>query len=186
MRFRVIQLPAALVGLALLLASGCIFSPERKPPKVPKPFVYLPPISPQNVLQNLVSSYTNRDSVETALVYDAAYQGSSSDPSQPTPVYAFTRADEVHHVHRLKNDPNIVSVQLDLGQGSTWNVLPGLVTDPPGALVIPIQFYSIVVRDVSSSEYVFKPVTMEYAFKPTQVAPGDTVWTVCRWTETAN
>ena len=182
---RVIRGPLALAGLSLLLLAGCIFSPDRKPPK-DVTVIYPVADSPGNTLQKLILAYNNRDSVRTGEVYDVNYQGSSADPSQPTPVYQFTRASEISHVKRLHDDQNIVNVSLDLGPSNAWQLLPGLATDPPGTIVIPIQYATISVKDVSAAEYVFKPVTMEYAFKPTEISPGVTHWTVIRWTETAN
>src|SRR5262245_32048019 len=104
MASRLIRAFSLLSASCLLLAAGCIFSPERKPPKKPVPFDYLPPISPGNVLQNLVSAYNNRDSVETALVYDDTYTGVSTDPSAQTPVPDLHKPDEIHHVKRLHDD----------------------------------------------------------------------------------
>jgi hypothetical protein len=184
---RLIRVAAALLMVAALLATGCIFSPDRKPPSKPKPIDYEDPISPQNVLLNLIEAYTNRDSVGTAAVYDASYQGTSSDPGAPQPIVQFSKDDEVRHVGRLKLDPNIVSVFLDLGSAPTWQRLDGSVSDPPGWAVIPIPASRIEITDNSiNTKYEAVNHIIEYTFKPTVGAPGDTTWTVVRWTEFAN
>jgi hypothetical protein len=179
-----------MLGLAIL--SGCIFSPERKKaPPPPPPVVYLRPISPQNVLQNLIGSYVGRDSVGTDSVYDNSYIGTSTDLSLPTPIPSFSKADEVRHVGRLRLDPNIVSVYLDLGSPASWQVLDGNPTDPPGYKIIQISNQVVRIEDISrATTWQSQNQIIEYAFKPTAVpaAPpeADTTWTVVRWTEFAN
>jgi len=177
--------------VALVLLAGCIFSPERKPPTVKAPLSYLKPTSPQDVLQNLIASYVNRDSVQTRLVYDASYVGTSIDPSAPDPIPDFTREDEIRHVGRLKLDPNIVTVFLDLGANGTWEVLDGNASDPPGWKIIPINSQTVRIEDIAlSTTWQSLNQVIEYTFKPTDVpgAPAgeDTTWTVVRWTEFAN
>lgn len=179
-----------LVGLTVL--SGCIFSPERKKaaPPVPPPN-YLKPISPANVLKNLIDAYVARDSIETAVVYDNAYVGTSTDLSLPTPIPAFSKTDEVRHVGRLRLDPNIVSVFLDLGTPTAWQVIDGGPSDPAGAKVIQITSQTVRIEDISkATTFQSQNQIMEYAFVPTHVpgapAAEDTTWTVVRWTEFAN
>jgi hypothetical protein len=172
----------SLVLLALALGCG-------KDDKVvgPGPIQYPPPSSPQNVLLNLIKAYTSRDSVGTAAVYDAAYQGTSSDPGAPQPIVQFGKDDEVHHVGRLKLDPNIVSVFLDLGPASTWQRFGPSASDPPGWAIIPIPASRIEIQDSSTNtRYEATNNIIEYTFKPTVNAPGDTTWTIVKWTEFAN
>lgn len=145
---------------------------------------YLSPTSPQNVLENLVTAYNNRDSIQTRAVYDSFYVGTSTNPSAPEPIPSFSRADEIHHVHRLHDDTNIVSVSLDLGQRSAWQRLPADASDPPDWAVIPIQYALVRIEDVSNSTtYEANRSVMEFRFKPRVTAPGDTTWTVVGWDE---
>jgi len=156
-------------------------------PKQPGPIIIPLPTSPQNVLQNLAKAYVERDSIETAAVYDIAYQGTSNDPSSPTPILNFSRADEIRHVSALHNNPNIVSVSLDLGPATSWQRMPPNASDPPGWAVIPIPASVVQLSDVGSNTvYTSTNRTMEFTFKPTVSSPGDTTWTVVRWTEFAN
>jgi len=151
----------------------------RKPPPPPGPS------SPQVVLQNLVLAYNSRDSLETKLLYDAQYQGTSTTASLV--VSTFTKADEVAHVKHLHDDPNIINVMLDLGPASTWQRMPGQASDPPGWAVIPVTYHLVRISDIASgSLYETGPSQMEFTFKPTVTSPGDTTWTVVRWTEVAN
>ena len=187
MQFRFIRFNRGvpfLLALSLVLASGCIFSPDQKPPKVKPPVEYLAPTSPQNVLQNLVMAYSARDSIATFAVYDPAYEGTSTDPSAPIPIVQFTRAQEVSHVKRLHDDPNIVSVSIDLGQPATWVFLPPNPSDPTWE-IIDTNFQSIEIRDITTFTYQSSNRQIEWAFKPTTVG-STTTWTVIRWTEIAN
>jgi len=186
MQFRLNRVAPLLVLIALALASGCIFSPEQKPPKVKAPIEYLDPISPQNVLQNLVKAYKGRDSIATSAVYDNEYTGSSTDPSAPEPIVEFNKAQEVSHVHRLHDDPNIVNVDLDLGPPETWQVLDANASDPPEWKIINTNFQKVEIRDITSFTYESSNRQIEWAFKPTRTSSGDTTWTVRRWTEIAN
>lgn len=95
---RVLGLLVALAVGALALA-GCGKDPVKPP--AAKPFTYLAPHAPTSVLQNMVSAYNNRDSVETGVVYDVNYRGYS--PGAPLGVGYFTRSDEVHHDHHQRH-----------------------------------------------------------------------------------
>lgn len=182
----------AVVSLWLLVVAtgGCgkkTVGPSNGTDRTPAPS----PTTPQGALQVLISAYTNRDSVRTAAVYDSAYQGTSSNPAAPTPVLTFTRADEIRHVGRLKLDPSLVSVFLDFGSPTTWQVLDGNSNDPPGWKVIQITNHTVRIEDIASATtWESQNTAMEYTFKPTAVpgAPAleDTVWAIVRWTEIAN
>src|SRR5690349_3393225 len=166
-----------LLGALLLLAAGCIFSPERKPPTKIVEAPYLAPISPSNVLQNLVTSYTRRDSVETALVYDVNYSGSSNDLSGVIPPSSFTQADEIRHVGALKLSTNVVGVTLDLGSPNIWVRQPGNASDPPGYAIINIPASKVSIDDVGLNRiWESTNRVIQYTFKPTVKAPGDTTW----------
>ena len=175
------------LGALLLLAAGCIFSPERKPPTTIRQTPYLAPTSPSNVLQNLVTAYVRRDSAETALVYDANYSGSSTDLSGVLPKSSFTQADEIRHVGALKLSTNIVGVTLDLGDYRIWVRQPGDASDPPGYAIINIPASKVSIDDVGLNKlWESTNRVIQYTFKPTVATPGDTTWTVITWTEIAN
>lgn len=186
MQCRVNRILPLLLVSCIALASGCIFSPDKKPPKVTPPIEYEPPISPANVLMNLVKAYNGRDSVATKAVYNENYQGTSTDPSQPTPIVQFTRASEVSHVKNLHDNPDIVSVLLDLGQPGTWQVLPPNASDPPDWVIINTNFQRVEITDGSQqATYLSSNQQLEWAFKP-DTTGSTTTWTVIRWTERTN
>lgn len=172
-------------AVLLVLALGCgsddkIVGPRRT---IPIPTGS----SPQQTLQNLVFAYNSRDSVVTAVVYDDTYSGVSVYPGSPPGGLQVSKSDEVRHVGWLKLDANIVSILLDMGHAATWQRLPGALGDPPGWAVIPIPNSTVRIDDHGTSTiWESKNSTMEFTFKPTVNAPGDTTWTVIRWTEFAN
>ncbi|HET9950381.1 MAG TPA: hypothetical protein VFS09_01175 [Candidatus Eisenbacteria bacterium] len=186
MQFRLNRVLPLLLVSSLALTSGCIFSPDKKPPTVKPPIEYLAPVSPGNVLLNLIKSYEARDSIQTGLVYDADYQGSSTDPSLPQPTVNFLREDEIHHVHRLHDDPNIVGVTLDLGPTATWVVLPPNAGDPADWVVINTNIQTVQITDnAQGTNYASSNRLIEWTFKPTTNG-STTTWTVIRWTERIN
>jgi hypothetical protein len=178
----VIVLAATLTSLG----SGC--GTKRRGGALVNPGIsYLPATSPQSVLANLVYAYMVRDSAETALVYDDAYQGTSIDLSDPSPDLHFTKADEVRHVGRLKLDPDIISVYVDLGNAANWQRMSPDASDPPDYAVIQINSNRVEIQDVrTGTAYSARNTPMVYTFKPTVSAPGDTTWKIVRWTEVAN
>lgn len=177
----------ALLWLFVAVLGGCGKTTTGPDSGGGTPFQYLAPTSPRNVLQNLVSAYVRRDSVETAAVYDVVYEGTSTDASSSTPVLTFTRADEIHHVGILMRTATIVTVNLDLGSPATWQRLPAYAGDPADWAVIPIFASTIRIEDIgTATTHYATNEPMEFAFKPTVAAPGDTTWKVVRWTEVAN
>jgi hypothetical protein len=176
-----------LLTLSLLIAAiataGCIFSPEKKPPKPVIPFEYAGFFAPQATLLTMIQAYTRRDSVETALVYDDNYQGESIDPSGIVGNFTVTRLNEIRHVGRLKLDPNIVSVDLDFGNQSSWSRIPPDASDPAEWAQIQINFATIHVDDISQSTFESSNQTLSYKFKPYATAPAETTWKIIRWSE---
>jgi hypothetical protein len=174
--------------LAALAATGCLFSPDKKAPPKKTPIVYPPRRSPQEALEFMKAAYEDRDSAQTFVIYDVNYQGTSTDPSAPIPVSNFTRADEVRHVGALKLSLNVTSVRLDLGPSATWVRLPPDAADPPEWAVIQINSGKVEISDVDRGvTYEAASNPMTYTFKPTPdpAAPGDSIWTIVKWTEFA-
>src|SRR2546427_2072863 len=132
-----ISLAPALAAAAVL--SGCGSDP---PPTAPKrvPPAYLVLSSPQNVLINLITAYEHRDSVETKVIYDVNYTGTSQDLNDPpgTLPAQFTYHDEVDHVATLARKPTIVAVYFSLGAVASWNRLSSDDPSHPDWAIIQI------------------------------------------------
>lgn len=177
---RPIRLPTILVVLGLAV-SGC--GDDEKGPVGPGDPIPPPLTSPQNVLQNLLLAYVARDSVQTALVYDDAYQGASVDPSGIVGNFNFAKADEVSHVGGLRRNPNIAVVAVDFGSPSSWTRMGPDPADPPDWAQIQINTATIQVEEFAGSTHQVQNQAMIYKFKPTVAAPGDTTWKIVEWTE---
>ena len=172
--------------------SGCIFSPDKKPPGdgggggTPE---YPPLTSPQNVLEALKLAYGARDSVEYKALYDPSYIGTSTDLNDPPgeQISTFRYADEVAHVAALRRSPSINSVVFDPGPQTTWVRFPSDdLSHPEWALIqINTDNLHIEISDGPTTTYsVTNSNPISFSFNPTVRAPGDTTWTIIRWNET--
>jgi hypothetical protein len=150
--------------------------------------MYLKPMSPEAVLQNLQLAYKHRDPAAYDTLFDQLYTGSSIDQSDPDSVkqYSFAKADEVKHIWALSRTTTITDIQLELMPTLRRYTDAG---DPPGWAVIQNPIYSLsivdgpstfnIARDKETIEFHFKPKT------PDSSSPTDTTWTIVRWTEIA-
>lgn len=69
----------------------------------------------------MAAGFEMRDSVVTASVYDDAYQGSSTDNTDPgSATLTFSKADEVAVVTHMQESRSITLVDVDLSSPSTW------------------------------------------------------------------
>jgi len=145
------------------------------------------PSTPRIALANMVRAYEARDSVETLAVYDPTYEGRSTDLASPRPDIVFNRADEIHHVRALHDNPDIVSVAVEFGPPSTWFRLPPDNTDPSDWAILQINSANVEIMDIGTATlHQAKNSMMLYSFKPTVAAPGDTTWKIIKWTEVRN
>jgi hypothetical protein len=179
---------AAIVALVLAgLLAGCGREKLTNPTPKPRPNPYPELINPYSVLDALRIAYQARDTTEIKLLYDAAYQGSSRDQTDPSPVTVFfTRADEVAHVAALAKATTVSDISLMPAQGLFRFHSAG---DPPGWTTILNPFATLdiyeatVIRHVSlASEGTF------FTFVPSAPDPSvpDTTWKIVRWVEVRN
>jgi len=179
-----------LTAAAAALTSGCIFDPPRGGSVVIPAAVYLVPSDPGRVLINLSTAYEHKDSVETKLIYDVNYTGTSEDLNDPSVTLPFTYHDEVDHVAALARNPNISSAYLNLGSVTSWNRLGSDDPSHPDWAVIQISGSQIDVEVTEGNTlYLAKGGTefFEFKFQPTTPAPSspsDTLWKIIRWRET--
>src|SRR5262245_2888884 len=143
--------------------------------------------TPQNTLEALRMAYERRDSVETARVYDDAYQGFSQnlqDPSSPPPIY-FSRSDEIRHVGELYKTATISEVTMNLGAPSSWQRFPSEDLAHPDWAVIQIGYHNIEVIDGPLLYKAYGSNTFEFKFAPStdSTSATDTLWHVVRWDE---
>lgn len=187
MRLKAIRLLAPLLLAASL--PGCLFSPDKKPPKdAPPPPEYPGQFSPAATLETMRLAYQARDSVTTKAVYDIAYKGESIDPSGFFNDPDISRQEEVDHVRRLHDAPGIVRVDLDFGNMAAWQRIPPDAADPPEWAQIQINTARIQVDDINAvpgqtTTYESLNQALTYTFRPTATAPAETTWTIVRWQE---
>jgi hypothetical protein len=184
-----IILLSALTCLPIL--GGCIFSPKRGTGTPPPPTrTYLVASSPQNVFNNLIKSYSDRDSTYYKLCFDVGYVGSSyngydGDPPQPA---TYSLDDEAAHISALQRSTTVLRVTLDLPNytGAPMDTLAG---DPPGWVTIKIDKPKVEIDELSKSTGIWSDEAFEYKFEPTvvptTVSPTGKLWKIIRWTEIA-
>jgi hypothetical protein len=182
------RLAAALVLLALLAGCGGkekLTNPIPKPPPPPSPYPEL--INPYSVLDALRIAYEARDTTEIKLLYDNAYQGSSLDQTDPSPItLVFTKADEVAHVAALARTAAVLNISLTQAQGLIRFHATG---DPPGWTTILNPFTSLDISEAAVVRHV--ALTSEgtlFTFVPSAPNPAlpDTTWKIVRWIEVRN
>lgn len=182
----------AIACLAAVTAlGGCIFSPEKSPPKGKDPIVYVANEYPDRVLYNLVLAYANRDSVNYLKLLDYAYEGTSEDLTDGTSVRLFN-ADERDHIQAFAEATTITKVFFTLGSESSWNRLQSDDPIHPEWAVIQItgsQFLLQIDDNQQGTLLVQDPQdTHVFKFSPTLNATSqtDTLWKLVRWEEIRN
>lgn len=173
---------------ALMIAgglAGCGDDDPVKPPTIEPP----PALdTPQHVILNLKYSWELRDSVRTKVIYDDAYEGTSTDNRNGGPTLTFTKDQEVHTVWAMGKSQDVQSVSFRLRPESTW-VRLSYPTDPAGWTAIQLQGVDIQVEDLSMGTLIANNSSFfEFRFVPTLDAssPTDTTWKIVRWTEIKN
>jgi len=153
----------------------------------PQPTEYPDRSSPQNVLEDLVLSYQNRDSTEYKALYDTSYVGTSTNLNDPpvSQVSTFRFSDEVSHIAALAKSPTIVSVSLDLGARSSWTRLPSDdVTHPDWAQIqLPTVHLSLIDGPSAYEVHSSNPMTFRFTPRVDSSSPTDTLWRIVRWDE---
>lgn len=180
---------------ALVLASfsGCgIFSPDKGDGGgVEPPPVYPILERPERVLQALRIAYEARDSVGYKTLYDLTYIGESVDQNDPpgTNPSIFRHADEVAHIAKLRQSPEVTQVVFDLGPEASWDRLTSSDPSHPEWSLIQITNVNIEVflgADNSLKASTGDGVFIEFHFVPStpeSSSPTDTLWKIVRWRE---
>lgn len=114
-----------LLLLVLFAATGCPWDPETTKPIVQSK--YLAQSSPENVLANLKTAYTERNYDEYARLFHKDYvfvfnPDDVSDPENPTPD-SWSRDEELQSARGLFEDETVERIDLTFNQGDpdVWN-----------------------------------------------------------------
>ena len=148
---------------------------------------YLALTTPENTLVTMIRAYAKRDTTELALVYDDAYQGTSRDAGDWSPVtLSFSKRDEIEHVAMLARTPSVTSVSVALNP-VLRRYSDG--ADPAGWATLENPIRAVEIRDGPTLYNVyFSYETVTYTFVPTTpdaTSPTDTTWKIIRWSEVA-
>lgn len=181
---------AAIAGLTAVTMAGCgdkITGCNDCGGFPPPPFTYPALDTPQHVILNLKYSWERRDSLRTKLIYDDAYQGTSTDNRSGDPPITFTKQQEVSTVWAMGKSQDIASVSFTLRPESTW-VRLSYPSDPAGWTAVQLQGVNIHVEDLTRGTLIASPTFFEFKFIPTldAASPTDTTWKIVRWTEVKN
>jgi hypothetical protein len=142
---------ARIAVIALTTLAGCGGDKGMNPIPAPAPNPYPKLISPFNVIDALRIAYVNRDTTELDLLYDDAYQGTSSDQTDPSStLLLFTKSDEIRHVAKLKAT-TLFGISL---QASTSVVRHHDSGDPPGWTTIDNPFTTLDIGEPSVVRHV--------------------------------
>jgi hypothetical protein len=174
-----------------LLLAACLAGCGKDNPVKPdnKPLAYPILSSPQNVLTALAESYSRRDSVETKIIYDSTYVGTSVDLTEPpqSQFLTFHYFDEIEHVAALARSTTITSVVLDFG-GPLIRLPSDDSVHPEWAVIqIPGSNMQLVIYDTPNpSSLDATGEFMKFKFRPSAPefsSPTDTLWRIVRWEE---
>jgi len=170
----------------LMGVSGCIFSPNKKPPTVTPPPDYPLLINPFSVLDALALAYAARDTNEVKLLYDPVnYTGTSYDSDDQSSL-TFRWRDEVNHVAALVRRTSITRVQITYPP-SRYRFSD--LADPPGWATIQLlqgNGMNVEISDSPTSYFFKSGVSTEFKFipkTPDSSSPTDTTWKIVRWNE---
>ncbi len=161
--------------------SGCIFDPPKGKVKPPEQVVYYVRSTPEYVLLNYQTAYSNRDSTQYDSLYDDVYEGFSKD--QAGVLSTFYKRDEADHIAFLAKSTDVASVHLVFGTSLRFTDL----SDPPGYATLQVQDTSLEINAIQGTSYsLIGNETMLFKFKPRTPDPTsktDTTWQIVGWTE---
>jgi hypothetical protein len=178
---------ALIAAIALTTLGGCGGDKGFNPIPLPKPSPYPKLITPFSVINALEIAYESRDTTELELLYDDAYQGTSSDLTDPnSTLLVFTKADEIRHLAKLKAT-TLFGISL---QASTSLARHHDSGDPPGWTTIDNPFTSLDIGEPSVVRHVdFSAELSRFKFvphTPDRSSITDTTWKIIRWVEVRN
>ena len=152
----------------------------KPPPSGP---FYPPRTTPQNTVEYYRVAWENRDSTRVDSVLAVDYEGTSTDIGSTTETLSFVKFDEIRAVHRMKDDPNLVRVEVLLGPSSSWT-RTSYASDPPEWVVVLVPGADIRVLLANGDILAVSSSRGNNEFKLKPVASGpDTTWEIVRWEE---
>ena len=174
-----------LVLLAVPLLSGCPFSTKPKDDPPPPPIVYKPATSPENLLENLQTAYTNKNIFEYLAIFSGAFtfvfnpDDVEQNPGE-IPV-SWGIAEEQFAHEQLFDDSEVFAIAL------TWSPQDREVSEIPQAdtkIVINNIRLTVETLDDSGGERTLlaEGDAWFYFIKTGATTDeGDSLWAVWQW-----
>ncbi len=179
--------------LAVVVLTGCPFSPKHNDTKPVEPSNYLPQTTIPNVIANLSRSYTERNYEEYQKLLDSSYEYifAPQDIGGPNNIPAsWGRADELvsadHMFNKASNKDGYWAESISLS--FTAGADTATVLNPSWRKVV---LKDVTLRVYSRHETTSDPLTYEvlgdqanlYFFLTDETAPGTNlkVWKIVRW-----
>jgi len=182
-------LGVALICIAAGLIGCGLTGPD--PCRPPDPDCTQPPppeyirFTPRQAVEYLRHSWADRDSTRADSIYAVDYEGNSVDLADPASgTFTFFKSDEVRAINGLKNDANVVRLDMDFPADTLgWEMFSD-AADPPEWVGVQVRGPLIYVYYVDSRNdlIVSGSKTLEFKTRPVQVG-SQTLWEVVRSTE---
>jgi hypothetical protein len=181
--------------LALMLL-GCPFSPDKEPPK-PTPDAYLPQTKPENVLENLQTSYVQREITRfDSLLFDSQAPGADSTEGytfrfwdwdvqhEVVPDATWGRTEEILSASSMFASPDVEDIDINL------TYTPPYYDNTQGhegqqIIYVTNASLSVVAREPDKPDpttYLVVSNLARFRFKVQYVsAKGDSLWRIIYW-----
>jgi hypothetical protein len=175
---------AGLAVVAVFVFKGCIFSPDPKPPVPPRE--YLPQTSPENVVNNLATSYERREIEQYAKLLDPTFIFKFQTPDIPEdlPRDYWNRDEDSTGTGALFDALIVSSIALDLGAYSSEDAGR---PDLPGGKRIRLTHVKLTVDQSNGLTYVVDGSIQDMYFRKGSVEAGtdSTFWYLVEWQDLA-
>lgn len=182
------------MGIALSL-SGCLFSPDKDPPKTDEPVVFLPQTSPENVLENLITAYEQQNYDEYVKLFDEtfffAFDPVDVEKSGGDIPIEWGKDDDIRSTRNMFDEPLVEKVTLDFvidDPEPATSADEQRHTFPLGTMKVTASEVELQVdtRDPEGGENIIYEVSGDQAIfflypHPTEKVDGLAKWYIVEW-----
>jgi len=171
----------AVLVFTSMVGGGCIFSPEKTDPPPPSG-VYKEPTTPENVINNLVVSYTRKESDKYGplLRHDFIFQFQEKD-AQVIGERFWTKDQDSTGTHRLFTANDIHDIRIDLPHGPAKD--PTEITFPEGTKHIRVSPTDLEVEQDPDITLVVKGDIQDFFLLKGDADEGENPdhWYILEW-----
>ncbi len=166
--------------VAVVVFKGCIFSPDTKPPR--EPVEYLPPTSPENVVNNLQASYERKEIEAYAVLLDPQFifRFQALDVPPGLDREYWNRDEDSTGTAALFSTNEVNSITLDPG---VYESEDALRPDVPGAKRIRLTNVKLEVDQTNGVTLLVEGDIQDMYFRKGSVEAGtdSTKWYLFEW-----